>query len=479
MYLNIGFWQYPEQTPQSVHSTYQSNTMAFKVKIKNIGKLEDAEINIGQFTVFAGPNNTGKSFVSKLLYSLFNAMNANHVATHLNNLIEPIKRDLLGTKLWVPYGKGNLSWLPALKKEAKKLEDLVKVASADELDELIPALISQTEKIQELVDATLMNTGHRKDLEDIKNFLSELNEELHQTKTENFIVAGIGYELSENLIQNFQVSIVSDLIRKEGAPSEVGVEDFGKFAFLDEGVGFEIDRSWVKQLQQYSRVIYLESPVYWKLKTALENTRDYVQQRYGSGTLSSVPGYFYDLASALKFEYTGKMAFPDVYTKLTGKNVIGGKIAISETGNLSFQENGNNFSLPVTAMGIANLGILALLIERKVLDKGTFLFIDEPEAHLHPAWQVVMAEALFELAKGGVNVVIATHSADILQWLDVHVKKNPEDKQLIALNQFSLNGDKVDEDFETDKVEEDFEMKMGKIMHELTKPFSDLYIEGI
>ena len=453
--------------------------MAFKVKIKNIGKLEDAEINIGQFTVFAGPNNTGKSFVSKLLYSLFNAMNANHVATHLNNLIEPIKRDLLGTKLWVPYGKGNLSWLPALKKEAKKLEDLVKVASADELDELIPALISQTEKIQELVDATLMNTGHRKDLEDIKNFLSELNEELHQTKTENFIVAGIGYELSENLIQNFQVSIVSDLIRKEGAPSEVGVEDFGKFAFLDEGVGFEIDRSWVKQLQQYSRVIYLESPVYWKLKTALENTRDYVQQRYGSGTLSSVPGYFYDLASALKFEYTGKMAFPDVYTKLTGKNVIGGKIAISETGNLSFQENGNNFSLPVTAMGIANLGILALLIERKVLDKGTFLFIDEPEAHLHPAWQVVMAEALFELAKGGVNVVIATHSADILQWLDVHVKKNPEDKQLIALNQFSLNGDKVDEDFETDKVEEDFEMKMGKIMHELTKPFSDLYIEGI
>ena len=133
------------------------------------------------------------------------------------------------------------------------------------------------------------------------------------------------------------------------------------------------------------------------------------------------------------------MAFPDVYAKLTGKSVMDGKIAISETGNLSFHENGRNFSLPVTAMGIANLGILALLIERKVLDKGTFLFIDEPEAHLHPAWQVVMAEALFELAKAGVNVVIATHSVDILQWLDVHVKKNPDDEQLIALNQFPVN----------------------------------------
>ena len=444
--------------------------MAFKVKIKNIGKLEDAEVSIGQFTVFAGPNNTGKSFVSKLLYSLFNAMNANHVATHLNNLIEPIKRDLLGTKLWVPYGKDSLSWLPTLKKEAKKLEDLVKVASADKLDELIPALISQIKKIQDLIDTTLKNTGHRRDLEDIKNFLSELKEKLHQTKAEDFIIAGIEYEIPQNLIQNFQVPNVSDLIRKEGTPSEVGVEDFGKFAFLDEGVGFEIDRYWVEQLQQYSRVIYLESPVYWKMKTALEDTRDYPVSLGERKRLSGVPEYFYDLARALKFEYTGKMAFPDVYAKLTGKNVMGGKIAISETGNLSFQENGHNFSLPVTAMGIANLGILALLIERKVLDKGTFLFIDEPEAHLHTAWQVTMAETLFELAKGGVNVVIATHSADILQWLDVHVKKNPDDEQLIALNQFPINRDKVKEDFET---------KMGKIMHELTKPFSDLYIEGI
>ena len=298
----------------------------------------------------------------------------------------------------------------------------------------------------------------------------KVKKELHQTKAENFLIAGIDYELLQNLIQNFQVSIVSDLRRKKGTSSEVVVEDFGKIAFADERIGFAVDRSWVKQLQQYSRVIYLESPVYWKLKTSLENTRDYVQQRYGRGTLSGVPGYFYDLARALSFEYTGEMAFPDVYAKLTGKNVMGGKIAISETGNLSFQENGRNFSLPVTAMGIANLGILALLIERKVLDKGTFLFIDEPEAHLHPAWQVVMAESLFELSRQGVNVVIATHSVDILKWLEVRVKKNPDDEQLIALNQFPVKNGKTEEDFET---------KMGKIMHELTKPFSDLYIEGI
>ncbi len=463
--------------------------MAFKVKIKNIGKLKDEEVSIGQFTVFAGPNNTGKSFVSKLLYSLFNAMNANHVETHLNNLIAPVRSALRNLRTPVRLDR---MWLSSLENEVERLEALIKEASIEEFDDqdvflkdIIPELTSQIKKIEQLAtDIPLfldqkMAKRRQRYLERLTNSLAELKEELHQTKAENFIVAGIGYELSQNLIQNFQVPNVSDLIRVEGTPSEVVVEDFGKFAFLDEGVRFEIDRSWVKQLQQYSRVIYLESPIYWKLKTALEDTRDYPVNFGDRERLSGVPEYYYDLARALKFEYTGAMAFPDVYAKLTGKNVMGGKIAISETGNLSFQENGRNFSLPVTAMGIANLGILALLIERKVLDKGTFLFIDEPEAHLHPAWQVVMAESLFELSRQGVNVVIATHSADILQWLDVHVKKNPDDEQLIALNHFPVTGFKHSSAGKKDKAEEDFETKMGKIMHELTKPFSDLYIEGI
>ena len=190
----------------------------------------------------------------------------------------------------------------------------------------------------------------------------------------------------------------------------------------------------------------------------------------GREQLSGVPGYFYDLTRELKFEYTGDMAFPDVYERLTGKDVMGGKIAISKSGNLLFQENERSFSLHTTAMGVANLGILALLIERKVLDKDTLLFIDEPEAHLHPAWQVVMAEALFELARQGVNVVIATHSIDILKWLEVHVKKNPEDERLVALNQFPVNNSESAEDFET---------KIENIKEELTKPFSDLYLEGL
>ena len=60
--------------------------MAFQVQIKNLGKLADATVRVGDLTVLAGVNNTGKSFFSKFLYSLLDAvseMNDNPVARHI------------------------------------------------------------------------------------------------------------------------------------------------------------------------------------------------------------------------------------------------------------------------------------------------------------------------------------------------------------------------------------------------------------
>ena len=476
--------------------------MSFKVEIKNIGKLTDAELRIGRFTVFAGPNNTGKSFVSKLLYSLFDAMNANPAETYMDHLVSPVENAFVMMQPWVnenPAGRSIQALsIGAMLPEFYRLKDIVKGASIDELDQIIPRLISQTKKMQEMaagIPQSFESEEERKrldydlsdeppsvrekkkkrkqgDLENMRRSLAELQETLSQANAKVFITAGIQYKIRQNLIQNFQVPRLSDLRNEENSSSKVNIENFGSFEFSNGEIGFNSDVSRINQLQQYSSVIYLESPVYWKLKNALEdiNPSPRFFSRTGREPLTGVPGYFYDLARALKFEYTGDMAFPDVYERLTGSDVMGGKIAIAETGDLSFQENGRRFSLPVTAMGIANLGILALLIERKVLDKGSFLFIDEPEAHLHPAWQVIMAKNLFELSRQGVNVVVATHSADILKWLEVHVKKNPDDKHLVALNQFPVNGREVDEDFET---------RIAEIKRELTEPFSDLYLQGL
>ena len=52
--------------------------MDLELKIENFGPIDKATIQVGQFTVFAGPNSTGKTFVAKMLYSMLGARKANH-----------------------------------------------------------------------------------------------------------------------------------------------------------------------------------------------------------------------------------------------------------------------------------------------------------------------------------------------------------------------------------------------------------------
>ena len=477
--------------------------MAFNLNIKNIGKLADANLRIGQFTVLAGPNNTGKSTVSKLLYSIFDAINANSTEAYINDLINPI-RDKLRRLARLGPSSNKKSPLNALIMEGENLGRLVRKQRSGDMGKdqaMLPGIEGENREPLDIVIFDLVNGAEKMQamlpgvssylrpvqlrppnrfppfespdriLGDVKQLLTDLQEGLKNKKANELFISATHYKIRENLIQNFQVPDISYLMSAEDRPSEIAIDGLGKFQLSNGDVSSGIDRAGLEQLQQYSGVIYLESPVYWKLKNALEILRTGSGSSYGRRVrLIGVPGYFYDLANKLKYEYTGDIAFPGLYEKLTGKDVLGGKIALSESGDLSFQENGRRFSLPVTAMGVANLGILALLIEHKVLDEDSFLFIDEPEAHLHPAWQVIMAETLLELAKGGVHVVIATHSIDVLKWLEVHVKENPEDKELIALNRFPV---------QSQQDTGNFDDEMAKILEELTEPFSKTFFRGI
>ena len=468
--------------------------MRLNLNIQNFGKLEDARIRLGSFTVFAGPNNTGKSYVSKLLYSLFNAMNADHGAARLNDLIQPVihalecllkdssgksqqmqdiiqdirdrTQRMIGVLFHTRSGNnGEFEIFRDLRPEFVKNIETIK-ESCGEIEE-----IAEKEEFFKVSPLAVVVT-----IQALRQHIDELHATINsKTDPKDFVLAGLASEIRRNLIMNFQAHNLSHLRSRKGdvIVIDVDVEGIGNFKFVDgetssiEVTGLEL----LREIQKYSRVIYLESPVYWKLKPALDNVAKSRRFYKGRESLTGIPNYFYDLSFALGETYAGDVAFPDLLERLTGKDGLDGKITISDIGELVFQERGHSFSLPLTAMGIANVGILALLIERKIIDKDAVVFIDEPEAHLHPAWQVVMAETLFELSRRGVNVVIATHSADILKWIEVHVKEQPEDKEFIALNDFTPQG--------VGDHEQDFEVKLASIKKSLTEPFSNLYLKSL
>ena len=455
-----------------------------KLTINNFGPLDDATIQIGDFTVLAGPNNTGKSFVSKSLYSLFDAINANHALVAFEAMIQPLEM-LLPFLEKVGYTSEKIS-LSALRKENQKVEAIIhQTLSADfpqtesEIGKTIEIQPHLTEAIDRLVDnySTLLREMLRKQENHFPAISLDFLDELKETFSDAELVTkfGLHVKATQNIQENFQVPDPSYLKREKSSPLRLHIEGIGEFKEEKEEYSFRPYPGGIQKLRQHSRVLYLESPIYWKLKEALESLR--LNPRFSSNKkqMNGVPGYFYGLVSALLTSsphndifYPHNYISQDLDEQLA--QAVGGKIVISDNNELLFQENGKSFPLSQVATGVSNLGFLGLLIEKGILDRGTFLFIDEPEAHLHPAWQVIMAEILFELARQGVKVVIATHSVDIIQWLEVHIKKHPDDEELVALNKFPVNNSDVDEDFET---------KIAKISEELTTPFSDLYIEGI
>ena len=218
--------------------------MTFKVKINNIGKLTDAEIRIGRFTVFAGPNNTGKSFVSKLLYSFFDAMNANH-AELINELLRPLKRGLNQLK------EGRLDeteelLLGALDDEIKKLESHVKsIRNIEELYMAAQSLNEQITRIRDRTDAMFdssLTSGEipaRDRFPDIVRNLKDSSLELSGFLLQgSFIGKAIRHKIQQNLMHNFQVPGLASLSGEENTSSEVAVERFGKFQFSNEGIYF-------------------------------------------------------------------------------------------------------------------------------------------------------------------------------------------------------------------------------------------------
>ena len=70
---------------------------------------------------------------------------------------------------------------------------------------------------------------------------------------------------------------------------------------------------------------------------------------------------------------------------------------------------------------------------------------------------------------------MATHSADMLKWLEVHLRDHPKDKDLIALNQMKVKKDGTASIVDPDR---DIETTIRSIKKNLTEPFLELFLKG-
>ncbi|CEA04252.1 DNA replication and repair protein RecF [Metalysinibacillus saudimassiliensis] len=103
----------------------------------------------------------------------------------------------------------------------------------------------------------------------------------------------------------------------------------------------------------------------------------------------------------------------------TISNVIGGKV-LHENGTFYIvKNNGNKIEFPIEAEGLRKFGLLWKLIKNGLLEEGTVLFWDEPEANINPELMPILVELMLELERKGVQLFIATHSYNLAKYLEI------------------------------------------------------------
>lgn len=88
-----------------------------------------------------------------------------------------------------------------------------------------------------------------------------------------------------------------------------------------------------------------------------------------------------------------------------------------------YEQQGHRFPLPSSSSMVSEIAPIVLFV-RHVIRPGDLLIIEEPEAHLHPDNQRLLAQALVKLVRKEVQVLVTTHSDYFLQQVSNFVMLN-------------------------------------------------------
>lgn len=461
--------------------------MELQLYIENLGAIDKAEITISPLTVLAGENGTGKSFVTKFLYSVLKVLNQDVYKKSIINTSDEILeilnelKDLLTQGLFSNLGM----FFVRIQDRIKNSQNIFKedlFSELNDLDSLLETYSGEsdviTKKIRENSNQNTV-TQYIKDTQTL-NLLSR-HVELLQFFSKFISYRDLVYfeilqtNITSELKSNFQIPTIEQLIRHGTDKIIFEIKDIILIAITKNSLTISQDYSNQGNALNINRLVFFESSVYWRLSPELLNQSNqpkyfYLSENIKDERLTGIPQHFLDLRELVfaNFKHGERPQFIEECANELQQSLNG---KFSSNGNdLAFETNqGQAISKNLVSFGMTNLGVLQAVLSKNIINKGSFVFIDEPESNLHPEWQAVLAKILVKLAENGLFVVITTHSSDMLKALDVYTT-DKEQRTFASVNYFEKNGKLAI--FDNEEVE-----NIGKfalVRNKLLEPYASL-----
>ena len=123
-------------------------------------------------------------------------------------------------------------------------------------------------------------------------------------------------------------------------------------------------------------------------------------------------------------------------------------------GRLSKAKRGDEDLVSIADVGVGVSQVLPVLVALLVAEPGQLVYLEQPELHLHPRAQYVLAKILADTAKRGVKLVVETHSALLLRMVQTLVAQRDLDSDLVKLHWFSRNDEDGTTEVESTDLDE-------------------------
>lgn len=234
--------------------------------------------------------------------------------------------------------------------------------------------------------------------------------------------------LSDKLYWTYQVKRIGELVRKSSSE--------GKLSFvvrMDEGKGeFSFGRDTETSLKVELDPFDLkreENSVFFPAKEIL-SLLSVIKRSREDWQMFGFDDTYYDLARAVDYPpQKGKNynTFARARKILEDKIVHGSVAYDAQTKEWYFKQGRYKYSLHQVAEGVKKIGLIDTLLGNRFLQPGSIIFIDEPEAALHPEALSRFLEILFLLTEENIQVFMATHSYFVIKKMYVMAKKQKLD----------------------------------------------------
>ena len=367
-----------------------------KLQVSNFAKIEKADVNIDGITVICGDNDTAKSTIGKILFSIFDSnfnMEKKIIYELGKDIEEIIFRDV--------YTR-NKKMLNMFRPRFRLVSGRAFLEKINYPDKSNIKLNNIKETIIEYFPKEILVNIDNDIIDNIsKDILEKINTPYDKIREE--IINRYFNSIFKNQINN--------LFDKKGS-ANLKLEI--KKLFMD--INFKNDEC-IKFKSEFNithKVFYIDNP--FIIDNLDKNGELSIIENKLINSLTKL--YNSDPLEGIFDSVNAKDTLKEVYDIIS--KIIDGKI-IEKNGNfyINYREYNVDINLNNLSTGLKSFIIIKMLLENGSLGKKDVLILDEPEIHLHPEWQLIYAELIVLLQKYfELNIVITTHSHYFLESIN-------------------------------------------------------------